>query len=139
MGGRGLDGAVVGGHVVGAVDLGDEDGVGAGLRGRGQVVGAPGGVEAVAADDHLAASEPAGFQGLDRLGAGHVLGVGGDGVFQVQDDHVAVQRLGLLDGLGVGGGHVEGAAARPDGIGHGLGGLHQSACGESLLTSSAPP
>mgnify|MGYP007024669400 CR=1 FL=1 len=36
-------------------------------------------------------------------------------ILKVQDHHIASQTAGLVDGLGVGGGHIEGAAARPCG------------------------
>ena len=82
------------------------------LRGGGQIVRPPGGIEPVAADDQLAPTKAAGLDRLDRLVAGRDLGLRRHGVFQVEDHRVAVQATRLFYGTGVGGGHVERAAAR---------------------------
>ena len=66
----------------------------------------------------LAAAKAALRHRLDGLLARGFLGLGGDGVLQVEDDGVAVERARLLQRLEVGGGHVEDAAARPGGGGH---------------------
>ena len=104
-------------HGVGAVDLGDDDRVGAGLAGRAQVVGVPLGVGAVDPDRQLALAV------LTRRGsgagvvAGGGLGVRGDGVLEVEDQPVARDGLGLLERPLVGAGHVEDAAPRSEGVG----------------------
>jgi len=34
----------------------------------------------------------------------------GDGILKIQDDHVAIERARLCDGLGIGRGQIEGAS-----------------------------
>ncbi len=108
----GLERRLDGVHVGGRVHLGHDDGVGAGLGDRGDVVGVPLGVEAVDPDRQLlgavlAATAAAAHDPVAGLG----LGVGGDGVLEVEDEGVGGEALGLLERPLVGAGHVEHGAA----------------------------
>ncbi len=98
------------------VDLGHHDGGRAGRGGGGEVVGVPLGVEAVDPDGQLSlgAVLAGGDRGADPL-AGLGLGVGGDGVLEVEDEGVGGEALGLLEGPLVGAGHVEDRAAGAEG------------------------
>ena len=75
----------------------------------------PFGVEAVDANDDLARAEPAGAHGIQHLLAGGGLAIRGDGVLEIEDDGVGRQRARLLDGAGIGAGHVQHAPARANG------------------------
>jgi len=112
-----FDVGVVAGHIAAGVDLGHQDRVRPGGGGGGQVRGPPGGVEAVGADDHLPPAEAPRLDGGHGLRPGQVLGIGGDGILQVQNHRIAGQGPGLVDGLLVGGRHVEDAAAGAEGHG----------------------
>ncbi len=84
---------------------------------RGDVVGVPRRVEAVDPDGDLLAAVLAGAHRGAHAVAGVGLGVGGDGVLEVEDERVGGQRLGLLERPLVGAGHVEHRAAGEDGVG----------------------
>ena len=72
----------------------------------------PGRVGPVDADHDLAAPEAARAHGLgDQTARGDFL-VGGDRIFEIEDQRVRGQRLGLRQRLRVGAGHVEDAATR---------------------------
>ena len=85
------------------------------MGGGGEVLGVPGRIDAVDADDHLARAEATRLHGLGDLATRGLLGVGGDRILEVEDDAVGGERLGLLQRAGVGTRHVEHAAARTDG------------------------
>ena len=70
-------------------------------------VGPPLRVEPVAADRQLAPSVFARRRRSTGGGAGSLLGVGGDGILEVEDDGIGRERLGLLQCPLVGGGHVQ--------------------------------
>ena len=93
------------------VDLRKENGVRAGGGGDDKIVRPPGRVRPIDADDDLTSAEIA-LDRRDHLGARHFLGVGRDRIFQIEDQRVGRQCRGLGERLGVGAGHVEGAAAR---------------------------
>ena len=77
--------------VLGARDLRHQDGVGRGVRGGGEIVGMPGRVDAVDADEHLARAEAAGLDRVGDLLARGFLGVGRDRILEVEDDAVGRQ------------------------------------------------
>ena len=78
----------------------------------------PLGVGAVDADRHLARAVLAGRgRRAGRVASGR-LGVGGDGVLEVEDQRVARDRLRLLQRTLVGGRHVEHRPPRPEVRGH---------------------
>ena len=105
---------------VGALDLGQQDGVGAGARHGDEVGMAPGGVETVHPRDQLAPGKGgAVLQRPDDLLPPVALGVGRDGVLEVEDQPVGRQRPALLQRAGVRARHVEDAAARTNTLGHG--------------------
>ena len=104
-------------------DFGNEDGVGHGVDGGIEIVGMPGRVDAVDADEDLAAAEAAGFHRGGHLLARRLLGVGRHRIFEIENDAVGGQRFRLLQRAGIGARHIEDAAARTDGhdadfIGH---------------------
>ena len=78
----------------------------------------PLGVGAVDPDRHLALAVLARRRRGARSGASSDLGVGGDGVLEVEDQPVAGDRLGLLQRALVGRGHVEHGAAGAEGSIH---------------------
>ena len=82
--------------VAGMHHLRHEDRVGRGIAGCNQIVGAPRRLERVDADHHLAAAIAAAFDGGADPGAGEGLGVGRDGIFQVEDQRVGGNVLGLF-------------------------------------------
>ena len=103
-------------------DLRREDRIGlCGDRG-GEIGLAPGGRKPVDADDHLALAEAARGDRIDNLLPRDLLGVGRDGIFEVEDHRVGGNVARLLHRPGVGAGHVEHRTARPDG-------LHGKSCG----------
>ena len=124
---RGLDhrpdpGLAVGAHVeqaaaehfelLGIVDLRHQDRIGRGMRRRVHVVGVPGRIDAVDADEDLAAAEAAGLHRRRHLRAGLRLGVRRHRVFEIENDAVGRQAARLLDGAGVGARHIEHGSAR---------------------------
>ena len=96
-------------------DFRHQDGVGRGVGGGGEIVGMPGRVDAVDADEHLALAEAAGLDRVDNLLARRFLGVGRDRILKIENDAVGGKRLGLLQRAGIGARHVQHAAARTDG------------------------
>ncbi len=96
----------------GTVDLGQEDRVGSGGGGGGEVLVSPWRMRPVDADDDLAAAEAALARRLGDLTARRDLLVGGDRILEIEDQRVDGQGRGLGQGLGVGAGHVEDASAR---------------------------
>ncbi len=73
---------------------------------------------AIDADHDLARGIAAMIQGRDNLIPRQGLGVGGDGVFQIQDQGIRRQRAGLFQGPGVGAGHIKHAAPGANGVRH---------------------
>ena len=65
-----------------------QNGVGRGVRGGGEIVGVPGRIDAVDADEHLARAEAAGLDRVDDLLARGLLGVGRHRILEVEDDAV---------------------------------------------------
>ncbi len=99
--------------VAGMHHLRHEDGVGLGLAGGEQIVGAPRRLQRVDPDDDLAAAIAAALdRGADLL-AGERLGVGRHGIFEIEDQGVGGDGLGLFQGPLVRARHIEHAAARP--------------------------
>ena len=99
--------------LVGALHLWQQDGVGAAAGDRRQVGMAPAGIEAVDPDDDFARAVPTGGNGGADLRARRLLGVGRNGVFQIENQDVGGKVLRLFERAGVGAGHIEGRAARP--------------------------
>ena len=89
-----------------------QDSVGRGVGGGGEVVGMPGRVDAVDADEHLARAEAAGFDGVGDLRARRLLGVGRHQIFEIEDDAIGGQGFGFFQRAGIGARHVKHAAAR---------------------------
>ena len=85
------------------------------MRGGVEIVGVPGRIDAVDADEHLAAAETAGLDRVGNLLARGFLGVRRDRIFEVEDDAVGGKGLRLLQRPGVGARHIKHAAARADG------------------------
>jgi hypothetical protein len=107
-------------HRVRTLDLGQQDGVGAGLGHGDEVRVAPGGVEAIDTRDELApAIGRALLQGGDDLLTPCTLGIRGDGILEIEDQAVGRQAAALLERPGVGSRHVEQAAARAHDRWHG--------------------
>ena len=79
--------------------------------GGGDVVVVPLRADAVDPDRQLAVAVLARRDGGAHAVAGLGLGVGGDGVLEVEDQRVGVDALGLLERALVGAGHVEDGAA----------------------------
>ncbi len=98
-------------------NLGNHDAVRHGLGGGREVVGVPGRVDGVNADEHLARTEAAGLDRVRHLLAGGLLGVGRDRILEIEDDAVGGKRLGLLQRTGIGARHIEHAAAGANGHG----------------------
>ena len=96
-------------------DFRHQDGVGRGVGGGGEVVGVPGRIDAIDADEHLARAEAAGLDGVDDLLARRLLGVRRHRILEVEDDAVDGQGLRLFHRAGIGARHVKHAAARADG------------------------
>ena len=100
-------------HDVGAAArLRQQDGIRRRRHRRIQVGLAPGRVERVDADDQLARTIAARLDRRADLVARDDLGVGRDGVLQIEDQRIGGNGLGLLQRAGVGARHVEHAAAR---------------------------
>jgi hypothetical protein len=97
--------------VAGMHDLGHEDGVGLGLAGGKQIVGAPGGLEGVDPDYDLSAAITAVLDGGAHVIAGERFGVGRHGIFEIEDQSVGGDGLGFLQRPLIGTGHIEHAAA----------------------------
>src|SRR5690606_38782719 len=99
--------------------LGDDDGVGPGLGDGPQVVVVPGRADPVGPDRQLLRPVLARVHRCADPVPGLRLGVGGDGVLEVEDQRVGGDRLGLLQRPLVGAGHVEDGAAGAVGlVGH---------------------
>lgn len=99
----------------GVVDLGHKDRVGTGCTGRVHVLSTPGRVDAIDPDDHFTLAEAAVTNGVADELACQVLGFRCYRVFEIEDQGVGGQCRRLLEGPGVGTGHVEHAAAGTDG------------------------
>ena len=93
------------------VDLGQEDGVGPRAGGGDQIRGPPWRVLTVDPDDDFPSAEIALGCG-DDLRPRRLLGVGGDGILEIEDQRVGGQSRGLGECFGVRAGHVENAATR---------------------------
>ena len=107
-------------HDVGAAaGLRQQDGIGRRRHRRIEVGLAPGRIERVDADDQFARAIAARLDRGADLVARDDLGVGGDGVLQIEDQRIGGNGLGLLQRAGVGARHVEHAAARTDRHGSG--------------------
>ena len=65
-----------------------QDSVGRGMGGGGEIIGMPGRVDAVDADEHLVRAEPAGFDRVGDLRPRRFLGVGRHRILEVEDDAV---------------------------------------------------
>ena len=99
---------------IGALDLGDQDGVGAGARRRGEIRMAPGRRQPVHPDDRLArAVAPCLDRRADLLARAR-LGIGRDRVLEVEDQGIGRQAPRLLERPRVGAGHVQHAATGTD-------------------------
>ncbi len=106
-------------HIFGPADLGQDHGLHP-RAGHGLQVGlAPGGVQAVAAHGHFARAKAALAQHPHGGGPRLRLGLGRDGVLQVEHHHVARQAARLLHRPGIDHGQVKHAAAA-------FGGAHDS-------------
>jgi hypothetical protein len=92
-----------------------QDGIGRGMGGGDKIVGMPGRIDAIDADEHLASTEAAGLHGIGDLAARGLLGLGRHRIFQVEDDAVGGERLGFFQRAGIGARHVKHAAARTKG------------------------
>ena len=103
---------------VGALDLGHQDRIGAGLGDRRDVGLAPRRAEPVAADGDLALAVGAALGRQHDVGARGFLGLGRHGVLEIEDQRVGRQGPGLLQRARVGARHIEDAAARTDGLRH---------------------
>ena len=106
-------------EVFGAVHFGDHDGV-EGIAGRfdhlDQVPVEVRRVEGVGPEERRATAPVELLQGADDVPAGAGLVVGGDGVFEVEEDGVGVRGERLLDHLPLGGGDGEEGAGGPHAI-----------------------
>src|SRR5262249_62143742 len=98
-------------------DLRHQNRVRRGMHSGSDVRGEPGRVDAVDANEKLALAETARLDGLRDLRARRFLGVGSDGVLEIEDETVGGERLCLLERAQVRTGHVQHAAARTDGPG----------------------
>ena len=101
---------------VDAGDLGNQNAVGLGLAGHGDVVDPPRRIEGVDADQDLALAETPCRDRLGDLVAGQRLGVGRHRILEVEDDAVGGQIARLFQRPRIRSGHEEQAAAR---TGHG--------------------
>ena len=99
-------------HRARAVDLWQQDRIGAGRRGGGQILLAPGRIDSVDANNHFPAAKSALAHGGRDLLARRRLGLGRNRVFKVEDDRIRRKAARLGDGARIGPGHVEDAAAR---------------------------
>src|SRR5204862_3351025 len=79
---------------------------------------APRRAASVAADGDLALAVGLAPGGGHDVGAGGLLGVGRDGVLEVEDQRIGRQAARLLERTGIGARHVEDAAARTNGLRH---------------------
>jgi hypothetical protein len=122
-----------------ALDLGQQDGVGAAAGDGREVLVAPGRIERVDAHDQFALAVAAGLDGRDHLLARQRLGVGRDGVLEVEDQRIGRQAARLLERARVGAGHVEYGTARPGGFVHGLSPLSYSCLGTRPRTINPGP
>jgi hypothetical protein len=101
-------------EVVHGGNLGNQDAVRLRLAGHADVVDPPGRIERVDADQHLALAKTPGGDRLGDLLAGDGLGVGGNGILQIEDNTVGGQRAGLLQRPCIRSRHEQQAAARAD-------------------------
>ena len=85
------------------------------MGGGRQVVGVPGRIDAVDANEHLARAETAGLDRGGDLSARRLLGVGRDRILEVENDAVGGKSFRFLQGAGIGARHVKHAAARANG------------------------
>ena len=88
-------------HVLGALGLGDADGIAAAGNGGADVFPPVGGIQTVDADDALAAAVVDGLQRVVEAEAGHILLVLGNSVFEVQHDGVGLVDVRVLDEAGL--------------------------------------
>ena len=101
-------------HRIGALDLGDQHGVGARPRRRGEIGLAPRGRQRVDAHDRLARAIAACPQRGAHLLARARLGLGRDRVLEVEDQRIGRQALRLVERARIGARHVEHAATGTD-------------------------
>ena len=104
--------------VVDRVDLGDHDRRRARRSGGRDVIAAPLGAESVAADRQLAVAVEPRLHRCDRLAACIGLGVGGDGIFEIEDDRIGRDGLCLLECTVVCRRHVQHGTAGAQIVGH---------------------
>ena len=104
-------------EVLHAGNLGNQDAVGPGLAGHGDVVDPPRRIQRVDADQDLALAETPGRDGLGDLVARQRLGLRRDGILEVEDDAVGGEVPRLFQRPRIRTGHEQQAAARAD---HGL-------------------
>jgi hypothetical protein len=98
--------------VAGMHDLRHQDRVGRGVASGEKVGGAPGRLQRIDADDDLAAAIAAALHcGADLVARPRLL-VGRHGIFEVEDQRVGGEGLGLLQRAFVGARHIEHAPAR---------------------------
>ena len=105
-------------HRIGALDLGDQHGVGARPRGRGEIRLPPRGRQRVDAHDRLARAIAACPQRGAHLLARARLGLGRDRVLEIEDQRIRRQALRLVERARIGARHVEHAAAGTDASRH---------------------
>ena len=104
-------------QVLHAGNLGNQDAVGPGLAGHGDVVDPPRRIQRVDADQDFALAKPPGRDGLRDLVARQRLGLRRHGILEVEDDAVGGKVPRLFQRPRVRTGHEQQAAARAD---HGL-------------------
>ena len=96
-------------------DLRNQDGVGPRLGRGGEVFRPPLAVERIDPHDHLAGAEAARLDRVRDLLPRRRLGLGGDGILEIENDGIAGQGLGFFERARIRSRHVEHAAARTDG------------------------
>ncbi len=82
------------------------------MRGRSEILGVPGRIDAIDADEHFTLAEAAGLHGIGNLLPRGFLGVRRNGVLKVEDHPIGCECLGFFECAGVRARHVEHAAAR---------------------------
>ena len=106
-----VDGIKIGGRG----NLGHQDCIGCGSNGCFEIGPAPGRRQPIDPDRHLALAETLGLHGFADLAARNILGIGGHGILQVEDQGIGRQGAGLFECTRIGAGHVENRTAGTDG------------------------
>src|SRR6195256_4367780 len=106
------------GDLRGALDLRHQDRIGARGGDGLDVSGTPFRRQPVATDGDLALAVGLVLRSQRDIGAGGFLGVGSDGVLEVEDQRVGRQAPRLLECARVGARHIKNAAARANGLRH---------------------